>query len=542
MDPERIPTHAAARTERLVAGLLGLLATGVALLLQQSSFFGDGRDIATLVEHGQVGYHHLLYFPLARAAAFVVAPFAERPSEAGPLLLAALAFGVAVGTMWLTLVRAGLPRPFVLVGTALLASLPVAVFHATCIEVHGVQLAVAALAVHWIVGRSVGALTSAAGPSAADPSATDSSATASNSVARPASALAAALLWIGLTGTHLSGGLWAPVLAVVACRSGGRWVRPRALVPAALVLAAAGWAWFRANGAGSTGQGFVRAASESVLYVTSDGSYFVSQYLWPFGALTGLALVVTGVRLVRQRGRLLLHEAAGLALLALFAPFAWSLHLDEQGGYFIALAPVAVLLLTTAAARLSAAVASDSNPRAALAPRSFLWLLVALQLAWSRDRLVDWNDRFVGHAWLLPLAADLGEDGWVLTRTYPEARTVFYHSRLDAMPFDQGGPIRVSWEDVRLFALGLVDQVSAGGGRGAILATLLESEQPVHQALARELFERFGEPQPGRAPGYLVFPMPRDEAGPDGTGLEGTGLNETGRSDEDEPSDAAAGE
>jgi hypothetical protein len=399
--------------------------------------------------------------------------------------------------MWLTLVRVGLPRPFVAVGTALLASLPVAVFHGTCIEVHGLQLAVAALAVHWVAGRGVGSETLP-------------------SEARPASALTAALLWIGLTGAHLSGGPWALVLAVVACRGGGRWVRPRASVPALFVLAAAAWAWFETNGRGSTGQGFVRAASESVLHLTSDGSYFVSQYLWPFGALTGLALVSGLVRLVRLRGRLPLVEAACLALLLLFTPFAWSLHLDEQGGYFIALAPVAVLMVTTTAARVAAAVASDSNPRAALAPRSFLWLLVALQVAWSRDRLALWNEHFDGHEWLLPLAADLGEDGWVLTRTYPEARTVFYHSRLEAMPFDQGGPIRVSWEDVRSLAMGLVDQVSAGGGRGAILATLLESEQPVHQALAAELSERFGEPLPGLAPGYLLYPVPDAEsASPD---------------------------
>ncbi|QDU83310.1 hypothetical protein Pla163_04080 [Planctomycetes bacterium Pla163] len=510
MDRDRRPS----RTDLLAAGGLGLVATCVALLLRQSSYFGDGRDIATLVENGQVGYHHLLYFPLARAAAFVVSPFAERPSEAGPLFLAAVAYGVAVGTTWLTLARVGLPRPFVAVGTALLATLPVAVFHATCIEVHGLQLAVAALAVHWIGRYGVRhesatcrakSLRSAATSAAGGTFVPDAVPT---NPPRAPSALTAALLWIGLTGAHLSGGPWAPVLAVVACRSEGRWARPRHVVPAVFVLAAAAWAWFETNGRGSTGQGFVRAASESVLHLTADGSYFVSQYLWPFGAVTGLALAIGLVRLVRLRGRLPLVEAACLALLVLFAPFAWSLHLDEQGGYFIALAPVAVLLVTTTAARVSAAVASDSNPRAALAPRSFLWLLVALQLAWSRDRLVDWNERFAGHEWVVPLAADLGEDGWVLTRTYPEARTVFYHSRLDAMPFDQGGPIRVSWEDVRPFAMGLVDQVSAGGGRGAILDSLLESGQPVHQALVAELTERFGEPVPGRARGYLLFPAP----------------------------------
>lgn len=464
------------------------LATGIALFARQTSFFGDGRDIATLVERGTTVYHHLLYFPLAQAFAWLATPFSGAPQEAGPLLLAALCFGAATAIVLGAARRLGLPPAFALATAAVFAAAPVCVFHATCIEVHGVQLFFAALTARWLVERERSGPESDTGPAS-----------------RP-SALVPALLWIALTGAHLSGGLWAPILLIATLRSRGRWQRPRHLVPALVVLVLGVLAWTRTNTSGSTGRGFVAAASGSVLSVPNDLTFLWSQFVAPFGALTVLASIVVAACALRERSSLGPLDLATALGLVLFAPFAAALALDEQGGYFIALAPTCALVVGRFAYRVSSSIDLGTDPKAARAPLAALWFLAAAHGIGANARWLDYNVRYEGSAWLEPLAQEVGEGGWVLTRSYAQARTVFHHSRLASAPFDDGTAMNVPWEAVAPLALPLVESTAAAGGRGAILTDLFESPKPVHRALVAELVERFGQPVPGRAGGYLLFP------------------------------------
>jgi|GEM_PF-6776137 len=473
-----------------LASVLGLVATLVALAARQTSFFGDGRDIATLVEHGALGYHHLLYFPVARAFAWIVSPFASAPHETGPLLLAALAYGGAVAVTFGAARRLGLPRPFASATAALMAAAPVCVFHATCIEVHGVQLFVAALVARWLVECE------------------------QHDRATTPLATIPALLWIGLTGTHLSGGLWAPALLVgyaVAVRGRARAAGTRALgfrpldsIAACAALALAVIAWLRVNSADpqDKGRGFIRAASESVLVVPDDLGYLWSQFVTPFGGLTVLASAVVLSALVRTRGRLAaLDLTTGLALL-LFAPFAAALRLDEQGGYFIALAPACALVVGRFAFTVSDSIDLGSDPKAARAPLAALWFVAAAHGIGANARWLDFNVRYAGSAWLEPLAGELEPGALVLTATYDEFRTVLHHSRLDALPF----PPRELAVAPPEFVDGVIDQACGPEGPSAILDSLFASENRAHRALVERLVERFGEPFDGAGTGYLLFP------------------------------------
>src|SRR5690606_18081907 len=136
-------TAAPRRDGALVASAAAVLY----LLLLQDRFYGaDGHVLLQMAVRGaDVHERHLLYLPAARAALALLAPLGVTPFRALEVL-SAVATALGVFVLHRTAARCGHPRAAAAVAAVGCAVLPVTLFFATTIEVHGLFFLPAALA------------------------------------------------------------------------------------------------------------------------------------------------------------------------------------------------------------------------------------------------------------------------------------------------------------------------------------------------------------------------------------------------------------
>jgi hypothetical protein len=383
-------------------------------------------------------------------------------------VLSATASALALAFFFLAARARGVRRSSAFFGSALVATAPVVWFFATCIEVHPLQLAVAAATVWW-------AVSALGGQSGAAPS-----------------ALPAAFLLCGLVGTHMTGALWAPALAVGLFRGEGCWRRPRRLVPSLVVLAVFAGCWIRVT-ARASGGSFAEYGIETVLTEAWRPALFWREALAPGGVLVPLALL--GAWSAYRRAPHAWSGALPLSALVLvltFVPFAFTVTIAERGAYFISLVPVTGMLACQALERFGAL-------RIPLA-------LAALgtHVVWSSSEIREWEHDYPGQEWASALLAESGGQGLVLTSDRAEWSAIWHHSDMKVFC----GRVNLKDRDfaaVKKRVSNAVGRTLREGKPVAVMRTFLESPYSDAMEISGELVEKYGQPVPGARPEYLFF-------------------------------------
>ena len=471
--PSMPPTARLPARDRAIAVGVFLGCAALFTLARQHAYWSDGRFLIRFVELGTWRYHHVAYLPLAHALAQLTPPFLGADPEPALFLLSALAAASGCALTFLAARRAGATLPAALVAAAALASAPCAWFYATCIEVHALMLAAAGGVTWWALGT------------ARDPN-------------ERRSALPPALALCALAAAHQIGVLWAPALAVLACRTRHGWRRPRHLVPALALVAAFVALWFLVNSASDLGTFVVRRAAREGLAELSALRLVRSFWLagGPLGVVA-LALVLHAVLTSRHA----LRRPLALAGAALLGAFLWpALTLgSSSGGIFLSLLPPAAVVLahglSQARARVVVAVAL---------------VLLSLQLLLARERVRRWEEDYPGAAWAPALRAELGADGLVLVNDWDDFEAVFRHAGLNTLALIPGGAghlVDPDSADARIPIFLGTDGKDVDRVRIAIPRSYWENVRPGEEALLVDRFvQRYGTPGPGQRPEYLIFP------------------------------------
>jgi len=449
-----------------IAGLLAVAGTLLFLASMQTPFWGDGRGLVDRIAEGEWQRHHVFYLPLAHALDSVggVVGLDVRGSLE---LFSALMTGFALGLFYLAARWLALPVHAALLGCALLATIPVNWWYATTVEIHALQLAACAGALLWTTRASaLGTLgTSALGP---------------------------AVLLALLTGSHLSGALAAPALALLALFGSGRWAWPRHVVQALLVLALFVLLQVVLSPNELVGDDHTSNAAARLI-APWRWQYFYGEFLRPSG-FAFLGAVVVLARFCARAPRKLLRPVPLAALLAtlVYIPFASTLQIQERGAYYLIAFSVCALALTWALGR------------AGRLGFGLGLVLVGLQAARSLEEVRLWRDEYPGHEWARALVAETGGEGLVLTSRRDEFQAIWDHHAPMVAVRPSSRVLTGERSTATLFRA--VERQLRAGRTVAVLRTLCgEGGDARFIVLCGVLRERFGEGFPGRHPAYFLL-------------------------------------
>jgi len=440
----------------------------VYLLCQQDALVLDGRDLTEMLRKDRWHHHNALYLPVAQLTQRALGAFGLE-AEATLRLLSALPSGVACAFFFLAAREFGFGQPASLFGALLVATTPSVWFYATTIEVHALQLVPAVGLLYWS-GRVLRRNRAVEG------------------------ALVPTLLMLGLCGFHMSGALWAPAVAWVLCRRRGRWILPSQRWLSLGIVAGFLLVWRLGNRENSHGSGLATAVLERV--ATSFQPDLVPRYLRFF--LDELLLPVFSVlvaavlgSLSKPRGR----AAIPLVILGLtFLPFAWSIRIRTEGGYFLSLVPVYGLL----------AVRWIDGARARQ-PYAIGLIVLGLFGGWHRAR--QWEEKYPKEPWITALVEDTQNCGVVLVALQEESYAVRVHTGLKTICIAK---LRKRWEQHALdAALVSVGRALKPCGSIAVRTTIFSSDEEEMKLFGEQLRSRFGQPKPGSHPGYGILQGPK---------------------------------
>jgi hypothetical protein len=459
---------AAGRRDALLAWGLFLILCLVYTACAQEAYWSDGRTLVRLVSEGHWSYFHALYLPVAQIFRPLTSWIFGGDLERTLKLLSAVATAAAVALFYLSGRTLGLRQRSAVGGALLFAAAPSVWFYATTIEIHALQLLVAAGALLWAVRAQ------RAGRLGRD-------------------LLVPMLFLCGLMGTHLSGLMCAPALLACAFLGQGEPRIPRRVLPGLLVVLACCVGWYvMHSGASAPFRNFETAASgvftrfkPSMLWrgpILSSGLFY---FLFLPACLYSLR---TEPRVFRRP----LALAAAL-LIAAFLPFAMAFILPERGAYFLCALPVIAITVVRGLERLGA-----------LAAPLFL-ALVPVHVAWSLRDVWVWQHDYPGAEWAVPLVEEAEGQGLVIARYNWERAAIRLHSQMAAL----SPSVNLQEENVPAVeraVLAVVRETRRLGLPVFLLRSLYESDEPRAEHLVEQLVEMCGEPRPGRHPAYLVFP------------------------------------
>jgi hypothetical protein len=481
--------RAARRADALVAFALGACALALYAISFQHSYWSDGRLLMTWVEARITHHYHAAYLPLAHLFQYVLGPFYDGDPERPLLWLSASSTALAVGWTFLAARACGAGRSAAALGAGALATAPSVWFYATCVELHGPHLAVAAIVTTWLAR-----------------------AYASGRWGR--GAVAPALAFLALYATHVGAALWLPALALVALRGGERWSWPRGAWLALLLGGAALVAWIAFTRELPSSRRFAAEAAVGALLDWKPATLW-TEFVLPASllALIGLPglLLCAPARADRRLTWRACAACAVLPYLFVVPGFAYA----ERGAYFAGVWP---LLACGVALALEYATRPFTEPAARAAvfarpfPRwgAFTLLLgataVVAQARYSVRYVADWEHAYRGHEWVEPLRLESGNRGFVLVLESWEREAVRKHTRLDAIALrDEGLVARANGLDARSVAW-MLGRALDEGGIAAVSTSVIDS--PEGRGLVPQLEPLLGALVAGRDLAYRVCQQP----------------------------------
>ncbi len=461
--------------------LLGALLVSVGFftlyrVFRQDGYFSDGRFLIESVNAGEWWRHHVLYLPVGHFFRWLFQGWLGRDAEPSLHLLSSIPAAVAVGVTFLAGRRMGCGFAAALLASVLMGTSCSYWFFSTCVEVHGLHLLFAAVALLVATAR---------GPGDA------------------ASALTTSLLLFGLIGSHLSGVLWIPAAVLWAFRKDRGWETPRNVGIAALFLLLASiGAWVALDG-------FASLTRRSWQIVTSSWTVenFLATIVWPAPLLVSAGVASGASLAMADRGAW--RRPLGLATTALFLtalPFAFTMREGALGAYYVSLLPVLALTVGWAVHR---GRVFQRLPRGALAIGV---ALVAANLTLSLRQVNEWEHRYAGVEWATRLFDEAEGSDLVLTRHGWESHTILRHSRLSTACWENATKRFDQLAEPVLWSR--ISKNEKGGGALWMTRAFRESKEPAVAELVQRLVQRYGEPRPGKGSDYWGFDVGASRGAP----------------------------
>jgi len=455
---ERLP-----RADRLLVPALAAAAFALYRLTAQEHLFGDGALLVKMATRGEWNLNKPLYPPVARLLARLVGPLGLRDPRAVLELLSQASSAGAVAATYLAARWARLGRLAGLGGALLLALAPTVWFFATTVEVHALQLLVAALGLAWL-------------------------ARAWRADALGEGVLGAAVFLVLLTAAHPTGAFFAPCLLLLVAQAWRRGRRPRGVALGLVVLAAFGL--YVALGMSRHDVFVMYQANLDDL--AADPVRFQPRIAKDFARGAWALLPCAALGLVRRPPREGDRPSLVLPSLVLIASYLVALGVfgaGQRGAYCLSVFPALALGSAAALAHL---------PRAVAVP--LFLAAAAAQGLYAHARIVAYDDRYAAEAWIADLEEEAGPYAVVLVLDpHEEGAPMVRFSTLM--------PLTLNRVLVDMSPEELVDWTHRHRRRVAILRSLHEAQLvPAQAGFLAEITRLLGTPAPGGRPEYLLFP------------------------------------